>query len=167
MRRATLVAVAAVTLGLVVLVQPAFGAPTLTLTPRCDDPEHPFGVEIGGSGFPPNQEILVLGRTATGPVGVPLTFAFAGIDTDASGNLRAGSLLVSVPVGLVRVLAYESHNGDTVADPDEPLLATAFIDNPCGAPSLTKESCTDGGWRSLGFRNQGQCVAFVEHSPRR
>ena len=24
-----------------------------------------------------------------------------------------------------------------------------------------KEQCKDGGWATFGFRNQGQCVAFV------
>jgi hypothetical protein len=27
---------------------------------------------------------------------------------------------------------------------------------------LTKEDCKDGGWETYGFRNQGQCVRFVQ-----
>jgi hypothetical protein len=27
---------------------------------------------------------------------------------------------------------------------------------------LTKDQCKKGGWRALGFRNQGQCVSFVQ-----
>ena len=37
------------------------------------------------------------------------------------------------------------------------------------APAVptTKEQCRNGGWRNFpGFRNQGQCVAFVERGPR-
>jgi hypothetical protein len=32
----------------------------------------------------------------------------------------------------------------------------------------TKEQCKNGGWRNFGdtFRNQGQCVAFVERGPK-
>jgi outer membrane protein assembly factor BamB len=27
----------------------------------------------------------------------------------------------------------------------------------------TVNDCKAGGWRNFGFKNQGQCVAFVEH----
>jgi hypothetical protein len=30
----------------------------------------------------------------------------------------------------------------------------------------SKEQCKKGGWASFGFRNQGQCVAFVERGPK-
>jgi hypothetical protein len=32
----------------------------------------------------------------------------------------------------------------------------------------TKEQCKDGGWRDFGdtFKNQGQCVAFVQRGPK-
>jgi FlaG/FlaF family flagellin (archaellin) len=35
------------------------------------------------------------------------------------------------------------------------------------APPLptSKEQCRNGGWQQFGFKNQGQCVAFVEHRP--
>jgi len=26
-----------------------------------------------------------------------------------------------------------------------------------------KDQCKDGGWRAFGFKNQGQCIAFVNH----
>jgi hypothetical protein len=29
----------------------------------------------------------------------------------------------------------------------------------------TKEQCKQGGWRALGFRNQGQCVAAAARGP--
>lgn len=30
----------------------------------------------------------------------------------------------------------------------------------------SKDQCTRGGWRQFGFRNQGECVAFVQRGPR-
>jgi hypothetical protein len=29
----------------------------------------------------------------------------------------------------------------------------------------TKDQCTNGGWQQFGFKNQGQCIAFVNHGP--
>jgi hypothetical protein len=34
------------------------------------------------------------------------------------------------------------------------------------ADALTKEDCKKGGWRDLGFRNQGQCIASIVANPR-
>jgi hypothetical protein len=36
------------------------------------------------------------------------------------------------------------------------------------APPLptSKEQCKSGGWNGFGFRNEGQCVAFVERGPK-
>ena len=34
------------------------------------------------------------------------------------------------------------------------------------APALTKDDCKRGGWRDLGFRNQGQCIASIVANPR-
>jgi virginiamycin B lyase len=36
---------------------------------------------------------------------------------------------------------------------------------PARTPT-SKEQCKDGGWRAFGFRNQGQCIAFVERGPK-
>ena len=32
-------------------------------------------------------------------------------------------------------------------------------------PPTTKAQCMNGGWQQLGFANQGQCIAFVNHAP--
>ena len=37
---------------------------------------------------------------------------------------------------------------------------------PCSPPPTSKDQCKDGGWQQFtncGFKNQGQCVSFVEH----
>ena len=28
----------------------------------------------------------------------------------------------------------------------------------------TKEQCMNGGWKQIGFANQGLCIAFVNHN---
>jgi hypothetical protein len=33
-------------------------------------------------------------------------------------------------------------------------------------PPQSKDACKHGGWKALGFRNQGQCVSFFEHQTR-
>lgn len=38
--------------------------------------------------------------------------------------------------------------------------------NEYGSPT-TKQQCKNGGYRAFGFKNQGQCVAFVERGPKR
>ncbi|MFI5026865.1 MAG: hypothetical protein ACHQCI_08990 [Solirubrobacterales bacterium] len=32
-------------------------------------------------------------------------------------------------------------------------------------PPTTKDQCKGDGWKQFGFRNQGQCIAFVGHGP--
>jgi hypothetical protein len=32
--------------------------------------------------------------------------------------------------------------------------------------TVSKDQCKHGGWRALGFRNQGQCVAHTVHGPK-
>ena len=36
---------------------------------------------------------------------------------------------------------------------------------PCSPPPTSSDECKDGGWRNFncGFKNQGQCVSFVQH----
>lgn len=31
---------------------------------------------------------------------------------------------------------------------------------PSNITGYSKDQCKDGGWRTLGFRNQGQCVSY-------
>jgi len=42
------------------------------------------------------------------------------------------------------------------------LTQSLFVD--CSTPA-SKEECKHGGWRRFGFKNQGQCIAFVNHGP--
>jgi DNA-binding beta-propeller fold protein YncE len=36
---------------------------------------------------------------------------------------------------------------------------------PAARVPTGKEQCKHGGWRRFGFKNQGQCIAFVHHGP--
>lgn len=36
--------------------------------------------------------------------------------------------------------------------------------SPGGQEPLSKQDCMDGGWENYGFPNQGQCIAYVEHT---
>ena len=46
------------------------------------------------------------------------------------------------------------------------LTTSLFVDCAARDP-ISKGDCKDGGWRALGFRNQGQCVSFANHGKRR
>jgi hypothetical protein len=30
-----------------------------------------------------------------------------------------------------------------------------------------KNQCKNGGWKQFGFKNQGQCIRFVNHGPKK
>jgi hypothetical protein len=45
-----------------------------------------------------------------------------------------------------------------------PLIGRAEVfDSP--PPPTSKDQCNGGGWKQFGFKNQGQCIAFVNHGP--
>jgi hypothetical protein len=106
-------------------VSTPLGLATLTLTPSCDVPNTPFGFDVTGSGFPPNE-----------PVALVKTDPAIGTRADANGDL-VPAFFGSAPqgFGFVQLFAYEIHDDDLTPDPDEALLAVAEIDDPCAAPS--------------------------------
>jgi hypothetical protein len=62
--------------------------------------------------------------------------------------------------------------GRAPTDCSSPLLGQ-IIEKPLSSGDITvvdaptptnKEQCTHGGWKLFGFKNQGQCIAFVNHS---
>ncbi len=57
----------------------------------------------------------------------------------------------------------------TLAWPDLTLLAQGdIVVHDAPAVPTSNEQCKNGGWRNFGdhFKNQGQCVAFVERGPK-
>ena len=64
-----------------------------------------------------------------------------------------------------------SSRSPTDCSPAELLTATAVHDGDLAVvdaqpPPTSKEQCKQGGYRQFGFKNQGQCVAFVNHPPK-
>jgi len=42
----------------------------------------------------------------------------------------------------------------------------SVLDAPEPVRPTRKSQCKKGGWRQFGFRNQGQCIRFVQHGPK-
>jgi len=98
-----------------------------------------------------NVALLTVQTATFGPVGVRIT------DNGTSGDrLEAfpdqAGVGCATPLGFYVVFTF---SGDIVVV-DAPPLPTS------------KEQCKNGGWRNFGdtFRNQGQCVAFVQRGPK-
>ena len=96
-----------------------------------------------------NVALLITGSTLFGPVAVRIT------DNGTSDVLEAFPTSFASGGGCPMPLdAYGSFQftGDLVV-----------VDAP---PSPTsKQQCQNGGWAHYGFRNQGECVAFLERGP--
>jgi hypothetical protein len=71
-------------------------------------------------------------------------------------------------IGRTTFEVYEDPNGNGAIDVGERLLETIVESDPCAPLPTSKEQCKSGGWRTFGatFKNQGQCVAFVERGPK-
>ena len=61
------------------------------------------------------------------------------------------------------VNAYGAANGFgwVVAGPDDPNPFTTWHTFDVQSCAITKDMCMGGGWEDFGFRNQGQCIRFV------
>ncbi|MDP9285388.1 MAG: hypothetical protein M3P41_10640 [Actinomycetota bacterium] len=103
-----------------------------------------FVVTLTGGGFAHNDEVALEWTDADGNHLVAL------IPTGSNGGFTNFATLVqgNLPV---TYNASDTH-GNTAS-----LTVTASV----GVPSLKKEECR-GGYEALGFRNEGQCTAFVQ-----
>lgn len=64
----------------------------------------------------------------------------------------------------------DSFTGSFYNDLNNPTPSCEGGEDPPPPPSdvpTTKEQCKDGGFAAFGFKNQGQCVAFVERGPKK
>ena len=123
--------------------------------PNGEDPsaDQRCGALIGGPdtclSVSGNVALLITGSTLFGPVAVRIT------DNGTSDVLEAFPTSFASGGGCPMPLdAYGSFQftGDLVV-----------VDAP---PSPTsKQQCQNGGWAHYGFRNQGECVAFLERGP--
>jgi hypothetical protein len=56
--------------------------------------------------------------------------------------------------------ALQAKSPPTVAGGDGPF---GIAISPQPRVPTTKNQCKHGGWKQFGFKNQGQCIAFVNH----
>jgi hypothetical protein len=106
---------------------------------RCSDV---FGV-LGGSVFIANDD-LRYSATITTPDG----------QTCSQQGPVSLSLVDDSPV------LSDSFSSTFLNDASAPLACSGGEEPPPAAPA-SKEDCMDGGWSRFGFKNQGECIAFV------
>lgn len=143
-----------------------------------------FNATSGPSGESPSGYVrldaLVLGSPTfhiEGPVrcvSVAGTDAVVGFEPDPDlSNFPADGFLIEVEDnGTPGVGQPDVFNSNVVNDPDSciPRLISPEADVSEGdiavtdaqPPPTSKSECKDGGYERFGFKNQGQCVAFVE-----
>jgi hypothetical protein len=54
----------------------------------------------------------------------------------------------------------DSFSSTLLADAAAPISCTGGEEPPPAGPTA-KEDCMDGGWAQFGFKNQGECIAYV------
>jgi hypothetical protein len=121
--------------------------PTLSLERNCEAFPGFNNVNVELAGLPP---FTSFDGTLVLPDGTSVEAMFT---TDASGSFEA-----LAPLGTQEPGIFEA----TVVWSGGTLTQSLFVD--CSAPA-SKEECKKGGWRNFPqFKNQGQCVAFVNHN---
>jgi hypothetical protein len=94
------------------------------------------------------------------------------------GSVLYYLIVVDAPGAEQDRLAFQRYRGDdpgapatcAAADaggvtPEPALLGSVVVTDAQPLPP-TKEQCKNGGWAQFGFKNQGQCVAFVQRGPK-
>jgi len=90
-------------------------------------------------------------------------FGFGGLvlgaeDNDGAGQDRLGTLAVGGPAPSACPAV------PSTAPP--PIFAGDLTVHDAVPRPTSKSQCKNGGWRTFpGFKNQGECVAFVERGP--
>jgi hypothetical protein len=121
--------------------------PTLSLERDCETFPGFNSVSITLAGLPPFTSFE---GTLVAPGGN--TFGPASLTTDASGSFE-------LTIGTQEPGIFEA----TVVWSTGTLTQSLYVD--CSTPA-SKEECKHGGWRNFPqFKNQGQCIAFVNHGP--
>ena len=147
--------VVTIVLGTLAVPAAASAAPTITLTPGCQtiDGSLFYGVGISVTGLPPNAEFVGSLRFSDGGGAGPATFR-----ADAAGTFTISFIGSAVPETFTVFVTFE---GVTTS-------ASATVTSCAPAQPTSTYQCNDGGWRTFGdaFKNQGQCVAFVQRGPK-
>ena len=148
-------------LALMALLVPsgATAAPTLTLSPACDEPQPASGVHAQLSGMAPFADFV---GTIKGVADDGTDFGTIGpqpVNANANGDFEVWAYQFGASAVTWTV---------TVETESFTLEKTLRVD--CSPPPPTpssKADCKRGGWRQYGFRNQGQCVSSVVHASKR
>jgi hypothetical protein len=120
--------------------------PTLSIERNCEAFPGLNSVNVTLAGLPPFTSF-------DGTLVLPNGGSFeAPFTTDASGSFEAIGFLGTSDIGIWTATVVWS--GGT-------LTQSLFVD--CSTPA-SKQECKNGGWRNFPqFKNQGQCIAFVNH----
>jgi hypothetical protein len=165
---------------------PAAPAATITEFPIPTAEASPVGIAAGPHGALWFTEVLPnankIGRVTTagsftefaiptadsGPAGIAagpdgalwFTEAFA----NKIGRVTPAGTFTEFPIPTV-----SSGPREITAGPDGAMWFTESEANKIARITIeptSKAECKDGGWRQFGFRNQGECVAFVNRGPK-
>jgi len=119
--------------------------PTLTMKRDCEIfGDGVNGIRVSLSGFPPFTDF-------TGSLEYPDGAELAGeFTTDANGNFVAPELGFEAPGTWTATVTWSGGA----------LTKSLYVD--CTQPGA-KNDCKRGGWRDYDFRNQGRCVAWIQH----
>jgi hypothetical protein len=132
--------------------------------------------------------LSVQGRSAVIGVSYPQPFSSTGLSGFLAALTDNGSANGGAPVDTVDFFSFNDPSGvslttggpTTCPAPGGPPPPFSFFPTPfvldrgdvtitdAPSPPTSKEQCKNGGWREFGdaFKNQGQCVAFVERGPK-
>jgi streptogramin lyase len=90
---------------------------------------------------------------------------FTELTSNRIGRSTTSGVITEYPVPTAGLPGLGSEPDGIAAGPDGAIWFTEAIGNKIGRISVvptSKEQCKKGGWRNFpGFRNQGDCVAFV------
>ena len=114
-----------------------------------------FDVDVVVSG--PVTCLNVTGNAAVIKIDATEPFPLGVVEIELVDNGGSGSDLF----GVLRLPSSPTDCSGGTADA-VPLDGRAVVFDAKPLPT-TKEQCMNGGWKQIGFKNQGLCIAFVNH----
>src|SRR4051794_26164677 len=131
--------------------------------------------DIDARNTPPDPPTISGPSTAI--VGQPVTFTASGTDPDGdplqffwgmpAGCKASGPGRPNQGPTLTCTFTAPGAVGISLVSNDGTAGSTGLGTKVVRVRALSKSDCKNGGWRSFpGFKNQGQCVAFVERGPK-
>jgi hypothetical protein len=102
--------------------------------------------------------------------GSTVTLNLSGVNLYAPPGTRVTislPLVINPPAGTYTLLV-RTTTDNAFAESNPYTILPALVGGPPPVPEgpTSKEQCKKGGYEEFGFKNQGQCVAFVERGPK-